>query len=155
MHACLWLGLRPSELDSIIKDQAKYLKVSTQGSIQIAEVYQSKLTGTNKANRWKAIPCFHKEQVLALQNITQNKVNKPLVKTIRSYSGVEGLGLYSGRKGFTDLMLSLGQSLEDISQWLGHASIERTWKHYKNKKLVHFKPVEAIPQTGSKAVNSK
>jgi integrase len=48
--------------------------------------------------------------------------------------------LRAGRKGFIDLMLDHGQSLEDISAWLGHQNIEMTWQKYRNKKRVSFKP---------------
>jgi integrase len=43
---------------------------------------------------------------------------------------------YGGRKGFQDLMLNRGQKLEDISAWMGHQSIEMTWKRYRNRKRV-------------------
>lgn len=144
LHACLWLGLRPSELDRIIENEDKYFQMKAHKHpvnseiIKVAGIYQPKLTGVSKDSRWKWIPCFHPEQVAALNNIATVEFKKPILKTIRKYSGVDTLGLYSGRKGFTDLMLDLGQSLENISQWLGHASIERTWKHYKDKNKITF-----------------
>jgi len=141
LKATLWLGLRPSELDLILADATKY-KVKSQGEINILSVYQAKLTGVSREKRWKSIPLFHPEMQAALEDIKGNRLSKPLVKTIKkSAPKIEGLGLYSGRKGFTDLMLSLGQTLENIAQWLGHASIERTWKHYKNKEVIDFVPV--------------
>jgi len=50
-----------------------------------------------------------------------------------------GYDLYSGRKGFTDLMLTKGQSLENISIWLGHSHISRTWASYRDKGPFQFK----------------
>lgn len=150
LHATLWLGLRPSELDNIIKDQDKYFQIKrqkhpeTKAQIKVVGIYQAKLTGVDKDNRWKWIPCFHPEQAQAIENIKSEVLKKPLVKTIKRYSGNDNLGLYSGRKGFTDLMLDLGQELENISQWLGHASIERTWKHYKNKNKITFNSLTKI-----------
>ena len=61
----------------------------------------------------------------------------PLVKTIRRHFGQEA-ALYGGRKGFTDLMLNRNQSLEHIAQWMGHSSIERTWRHYKSRHTYHY-----------------
>jgi integrase len=46
--------------------------------------------------------------------------------------------LYGGRKGFTDLMLANDQDFVHISQWMGHSSIERTWKNYKSKRVTHY-----------------
>lgn len=36
------------------------------------------------------------------------------------------------------MMLDKGQKIEDISQWLGHTSLDTTWAHYKNKEIVNF-----------------
>lgn len=142
MRATLWLGLRPSELDLILEDRSK-MKVEMQGAVPILYVYQSKMSTVSKAKRWKAIPCFLKEMQLALKDIENGVPQKSLVKTLRkALPKMDNVGLYSGRKGFTDLMLANGQSLENIASWLGHASIERTWKHYKNKKSVGFDKVE-------------
>lgn len=142
MRATLWLGLRPSELDLLISDSSKY-KVTMQGKTKVLAVYQSKLTGVAKSKRWKYIPLFHKEMKASLEDLQNSRLSKPLVKTIKkALPKVEGVGLYSGRKGFTDLMLSLGQNLEDIASWLGHSSIERTWKHYKAKDVVNFVPIK-------------
>lgn len=142
LRATLWLGLRPSELDLILKDSSKY-RVKQQDKVTILSIYQSKLTGVSKEKRWKHIPLIHSEMLAALTDIEEERISKPLVKTIRKVCPKpEGLGLYSGRKGFTDLMLSYNQSLENIASWLGHASIERTWKHYKDKDVIDFVPIK-------------
>lgn len=79
----------------------------------------------------------------ALEDIQNQRIKKPLVKTLKKAApSIPKIGLYSGRKGFTDLMLSLNQTLENIAMWMGHASIERTWKNYKNKEVVTFNPVK-------------
>jgi integrase len=54
-----------------------------------------------------------------------------------------GTTLYGGRKGFVDLMLSLGQNLENVSIWLGHKDISTTWEHYKDRDTLSFTPVTA------------
>jgi hypothetical protein len=38
------------------------------------------------------------------------------------------IDLYGGRKGFTDLMLSKRNTVENISIWMGHRTLDRTWK---------------------------
>ncbi len=102
-------------------------------------MYQAKLTALAKDKRWKHIPLIHPEMVQSLADIQKQVPRKPLVKTIKAAAPhLPKIGLYSGRKGFTDLMLSLGQSLENVAMWMGHASIERTWRNYKNKDVVNF-----------------
>jgi hypothetical protein len=141
LHASLWFGFRPSELDAIIEDRDAHLKVEEQDGVTVVGIYQGKLVSIDEHLRWRWVPCIHAEQSAALDRILNGHLQKTTVKTMRKAAPSDAgeIGLYSGRKGFTDLMLSLGQSLEDVTQWLGHTSIERTWKHYKNKKKVHFK----------------
>lgn len=50
--------------------------------------------------------------------------------------------LYCGRKGFTDFKISKGQTLENVSLYLGHKNIQTTWKFYKDRKRVDFNPTE-------------
>lgn len=137
LAATLYLGLRPSELDLIIEDKNKFLKSEIQDGVRVLGIYQSKLAGVSKDDRWKWLPLFLDEQREAYKNINKGILKKPLVKTIKKHLG-DGYGLYSGRKGFTDLMLGLNQRLEDVSAWLGHKNIDRTWRVYKQKRKVHF-----------------
>lgn len=130
-------GLRPIEVDGIFADKASWKVVTDRTTgVKILEVYQSKLTSIDEQDRWKLIPVIFDEQEQALDYI------KLGAKRPRSYHITEAsrgaYTLYAGRKGFTDWMLEQGQSLEDISAWLGHKSIERTWRHYKDKNKVHF-----------------
>ncbi|MGZ3769537.1 MAG: hypothetical protein ACXVCR_07395 [Bdellovibrio sp.] len=142
VRATLWLGLRPSELDAIIENPAN-LKVKMHGNTPVASIYQAKLISIPKEKRWKQIPLFHPEMKNALKDIQNEIVRKPLVKTLKKAApNLPGIGLYSGRKGFTDLMLSLNQTLENIALWMGHASIERTWKSYKAKDVINFNEVK-------------
>jgi len=49
------------------------------------------------------------------------------------------IDLYGGRKGFTDLMLSRGNTIENISIWMGHSTLDRTWRSYKQKQNFTFR----------------
>jgi hypothetical protein len=77
------------------------------------------------------------DQMRALQMLKSEEFRRPLLKTMRSKFG-EGVSLYGGRKGFPDLMLSLEQKIENISVWMGHSTIDRTWRSYKDKKRFHL-----------------
>lgn len=132
LYLSIWLGLRPSEVDSLLKEPS-----STTWALESAViwVYQSKLTGIARVLRLKPIPLIYPEQRYCIEIINARKFKRPLCKTIQKYFG-EKRTCYAGRKGFTDLMLEKGHSLEAVSQWMGHQSIERTWKVYKDKKKV-------------------
>ncbi len=122
MFVSLWFGLRPSELEAKRRVEGKHLWV-----------YQAKLSSLPEAKRWKVIPILYPEQAEALEYLVDAKVRKPLAKTIKKVLG-EGFGLYSGRKGFFDLMRSRDHSLEKISAWMGHTNIQRTWEKYRNRQ---------------------
>lgn len=124
-------GLRPKEIDG-------QWQISSDGSVDILHVYQTKLRGLASEQRWKLIPVLYPEQKKALAMLKLGGLKRPLCKTVVSVFG-EGFGLYSGRKGFTDMMLDRGQSIEAISAWLGHRTIDRTWRHYKSRSRVQYK----------------
>lgn len=134
LYLTVWLGLRPPEADRITE-----AKLTKEQGVSVLWVYQSKLRGVRKEDRYKPIPLLYPEQKLCLKLMKQ-EIKRPLVKTVQRHVS-HRLTLYGGRKGFTDLMLSKGQALEDISTWLGHSSIERTWRSYKQRQRVSFRPV--------------
>ena len=137
----LWFGLRPEEVDELKNENSTHpYYLETQDDVSILVVYQKKLENTipTEAERWKRIPILYPEQFEALKLIKRGKFERPLPKTMQRYLGKEHADTYSGRKSFTDLMLGLGQRLEDIHGWMGHTTIERTWKDYKNRRTVHF-----------------
>jgi|SRR6185437_7279820 len=134
LYLSVWLGLRPKEVDRIATAKVKH-----EQGVDVLWVYQTKIGGVTRDKRVKPIPLVYPEQRLCLGFIAQG-IHKPIVSTMQKYLG-PGVNLYGGRKGFVDLMLSKGQTLEDISVWLGHASIERTWKSYKQKQKVSFRKV--------------
>jgi hypothetical protein len=133
----VWFGLRPVEIDGL--HNPKTFRIEQHKGVPVLMVYQSKLTSVPKDKRWKPIPCIYKEQIQGLDIIKADTFKRPLAKTVRAHFGEEVTN-YGGRKGFVDLMLSKNQKLEDISVWLGHTGIERTWRSYKNKTRVSFTP---------------
>jgi hypothetical protein len=77
---------------------------------------------------------------------------RPILKTVRRHFGAR-VDLYGGRKEFPDLMLSLGHSLENISIWMGHSTLDRTWRSYKSRRRFHLSGYPAwrpSTATGSK-----
>lgn len=137
----VYLGLRPEEVDSL-KDKTKYkLSLDEATGVKVLWVYQSKLQAVAKDKRWKLIPLFMENQLLCLDIIAEGNFRKCSYKYARKVLP-EGTTFYGGRKNFIDMMLGYGQSLEDIHVWMGHTSIDTSWKHYKNKKLVNFIPVK-------------
>ena len=140
LYISVWLGLRPLEVDSL-KNESSFKYTETPNGTPVLWVYQTKLTSRPTWNRWKLIPLIFPEQKLCISLIKSGEFNRPSVKTIKRLFGTQ-ISTYGGRKGFTDLMLEKGQDFLDISQWLGHASIERTWRNYKNRLAIHFRDSE-------------
>lgn len=129
----VWFGLRPSEIDRL--KNPKNVKITQDSGVKILNVFQEKLSGIDRAKRWKLIPVLYPEQEIALGFVVSLNFRRPHSKVILPPK----VTLYGGRKGFVDLMLDRGQSLEDISMWMGHQSIETTWKKYRNKRRVSWK----------------
>jgi hypothetical protein len=140
LELSFYFGLRPIEVEGLRSKKTRRIETDTH-EIPILHVFQSKLRHhSNQA--WKAIPCILPKQRELLILIEEGNFRRPLAKTIQSYAKDERLTLYGGRKGFTDLMLENGQLLEDVSQWLGHSEIDRTWSNYKNKNRISWSPVK-------------
>lgn len=136
----VYLGLRPSEVDSL-KKEVNY-KLQVDGEKKVLWVYQPKLQSLPKEKRWKLIPLFLPQQLMCLDVIASGTFKKCSYKFARSVLP-KGVTFYGGRKNFIDMMLSYDQKLEDISNWLGHTSIDTSWKHYRNKKAVNFVKIES------------
>ena len=132
----VWLGLRPQEIDNLHDKNLWKLEIPVQGR-KILWVFQTKIVALPLEDRWKPIPILFEEQEFAIRIIESENFKRPLIKTMRKYFGFE-IDLYGGRKGFSDLMLSRGQALENISIWMGHSTLARTWVSYKNKKRFHL-----------------
>lgn len=139
LYLSVWLGLRPKEVDQL--HQSHLFRVETLPcGTKVLWVFQTKLTSIPRERRWKPIPLIFREQSRIVRIIKTGNFKRPLAKSVKRLFG-DRTTLYGGRKGFTDLMIAKGQSLENISQWLGHRSIERTWRSYKDTRVVHFHKV--------------
>jgi hypothetical protein len=133
----IWFGLRATEVDGLKKQGHFRIEYDAELEVDVLYVYQTKLTSLERDARWKPIPVIYPEQKKALEYIKAGTFARPIYKTLRKAFD-NRITLRSGRRGFTDLMLGLGQQLDDIAIWLGHATIDRTWKHYKNRRKVSF-----------------
>jgi len=136
IYLSVWLGLRPREIDQL-HDESLYRLQKTGDSTALLWVYQTKLASVPPRYRWKLIPLVFEGQTEVSKIIESGLFKRPLNKTMRHHFS-EHTTLYGGRKGFTDLMLSHQQRLENISQWMGHSTIERTWKNYKSRCITHY-----------------
>ncbi|MBI3294022.1 MAG: site-specific integrase [Deltaproteobacteria bacterium] len=132
----VWFGLRPKEVDSLHAKELWRVETLPSGR-KILWVFQTKIIALPPEDRWKPIPILYDEQHFALQIAESGHFRRPLRKTLRKHFGC-GVTLYAGRKGFTDLMLSKNQSLENISVWMGHSSLQRTWRSYKQRRKFHL-----------------
>lgn len=135
LFVSVWLGLRPQEIDNLHDDTMWKVETLPTGR-KLLWVFQTKIIALPPEDRWKPIPILFDEQHFALKIISDKNFKRPITKTIRKHIG-NGHDSYGGRKGFVDLMLSKSQTLENISIWMGHGTLSRTWRSYKNKKLYH------------------
>lgn len=132
----VWFGLRPKEIDQL--HRRKYWQIETLPTgRKVLWVFQTKIVALPAEDRWKPIPIIFDQQHFALKLIETGSFRRPLMKTVRQHFG-EGKTLYAGRKGFADLMLSKNQSIENISVWMGHSTLQRTWYSYKQRRKFHL-----------------
>jgi hypothetical protein len=136
IYLTVWFGLRPKEVDNL-HDVSMWKVETLFNGRKVLWVYQTKIVALPEVDRWKPIPILYSEQEVGLKILEEGVFKRPLVKTVREHFGKD-ISLYGGRKGFTDLMLSKGNSLESISIWMGHSTIGRTWKSYKNRRKYHI-----------------
>ncbi len=129
-------GLLPKEIDSLHNPEKWKIETLPNGR-KILWVFQTKIIALPVEDRWKPIPIIYPEQYFANRIIELGHFKRPLVKTIHKYFG-KGTTTYGGRKGFSDLMLSKGQAFENISIWMGHSTLQRTWKSYKSRRRFHL-----------------
>ena len=123
------------------------------------------MTTVDEDEKIKRIPIICEEQADAIELIKKGQAKRPTPKwlaehfkenklssdteqtddelreEIKKLSG-EVFDLYCGCKGFTNFMISKGQSLENISMLLGHKNIQTSWKFYKDLKRVDFDPTD-------------
>jgi hypothetical protein len=132
----VWLGLRPQEIDNLHETELWRVETPIVGR-KVFWIYQTKIIALPPDDRWKPIPILYEEQEFAMRIIESGNFKRPLVKTMRQYFSKD-IDLYGGRKGFTDLMLSKGNTIENISIWMGHSTLDRTWRSYKQKMKFHL-----------------
>lgn len=132
----VWLGLRPQEIDNLHELELWRVEKPVVGR-KVFWIFQTKIIALPPEDRWKPIPILYEEQEFALRIILSGNFKRPLLKTMRSYFPKD-IDLYGGRKGFTDLMLSKGNTIENISIWMGHSTLDRTWRSYKQKQKFHL-----------------
>lgn len=130
----IWFGLRPIEVDNLINPQTWKIEHNSAHKVDVLHVYQSKLTALTKAKRWKKIPILFKEQTKALEYLKEQTFKRPTRNTLKIIYPKAFITTYAGRKGFVNLMLSLDQTIEAISSWMGHQDISITWKKYRDKE---------------------
>lgn len=136
----LAMGLRPSELDRILTDKkARFHEITKpdKNGVRFLRIYQAKLINLEPSKRWKSIPILYPEQEQALEYIKIKNFKRPLTKTIHNFIG-SNFNNYAGRKGFMDWLLSMGQRFENISMYLGHTSLDRSLRSYKQKGVVYY-----------------
>jgi integrase len=129
-------GLRPLEVD-----EAEFTTELDENGVTIVIVYQSKLVHLKREDRYKRIPVQVELQKEALKLWQLGGVERPKTTEIQSAVGPE-YHLYAGRKGFEMWMSDLGETIDNISFYLGHRSLKRTLDHYKNKKITKYSIVK-------------
>lgn len=138
-----WFGLRPSEVDSLVQNSSNSkhsaAEIETnQSGIKVLKVFQSKIEDENVDKAYKFIPILFSEQIEALKLLPN--IRRPKPQSLKAV--VPKLDTYGGRKGFADLMQSLGQQIEHVSIWLGHTDIKMTLATYKQRSNVPFTQVK-------------
>ena len=134
----LWFGLRPAEVDNLTDETKFRLEEDPARKLTVLWVYQPKLSSLPRDERWKLIPVLYKEQKEALRIVREEEFKRPLVKTLEAHLK-PGATPYAGRKGFHALMSAKGNTFEDISAWMGHRSLDRTWLDYVERLKVSLK----------------
>ncbi len=132
MFVAFSFGLRPTECDWLLSQPHTPIEYDKQNKCQVLKIYQSKLTSVDHKDRFKVIPVYLENQKEALKLIESKNFKRPLNKTLKRIFD-HNVQTYSPRKSFTDFMLENKFQLEDISIFLGHRSIDMTWRHYKGR----------------------
>jgi hypothetical protein len=129
MYVSLWFGLRPQEMRGLGNPALTYFSIDTEKGVELLNIKQTKLSNLPEDSQWKGIPILYPEQRLAAEMIRKQATATPLPKTIQRYTKGNHK-LYAGRKGFGPLMWDKGHDIVEVSSWLGHKSIDRTYSDY-------------------------
>lgn len=143
-------GLHPSEADRIIGN----VETTFENGAEILLVEQTKTVFDNSGrDKVKRIPILCDEQQKCIEILRSGTAERPHPKWIdkmakepqKKYNRFQKYDCYSPRKGATDYWLKeLEQSLENCALFLGHRSIDTTWKHYKDKNKAYFTPTDFV-----------
>jgi hypothetical protein len=124
----VWFGLRPGEVDLLALPSApKTWRIEKER----LWVFQPKLQGVKLKDRTKAILIFHEEQKKLVAEIGKPIKRPKRKRFLKVFKPTQTL--YGGRKGFVALMKGLGRTFEEVSAWLGHQNINRTYQSYFDK----------------------
>lgn len=129
LYLTLWFGLRPFELNNVKYSVYRH----EEKGVDVIKIYQPKLMELPEEERWKHIPILYPEQAKCIEILDSKQYQRPLAKTVSRYFG-EDFHLYGGRKAFTDIMMARGQDFIEVSSWMGHQNLDRTWRNYMKKK---------------------
>ncbi len=143
--ATFYLGLRPEELMKTSNGGKHYSKYTDlKSGLDVVMVYQEKLQGVPENKRTKHIPIKWDEQKNAVSIIENRNFHKPNYKKIKSLAQAlncnadgKALGLYSGRKGFTNWCFDKGETdFVGVASWLGHLDTATTYAIYLDRSKV-------------------
>ena len=134
----LWFGLRPEEMRNL--DNPSLTEFVTVDGQECLHVKQTKLSALPDDEQWKLIPIRYPEQRLAAEIIKTRAAAIPLAKTIQRHTK-GNYKLYAGRKGFSPLMWDKGHDIVEVSSWLGHKSIDRTYRDYMRWQKLKLRKV--------------
>jgi hypothetical protein len=131
--------LRPQEVRNLNRGpEFSYFDHNNEENVDVLNVLQTKLVNLSEEDQWKGIPILHPEQREAAMMVQKGIFEEPLPKTIKRYT-LGNHHLYAGRKGFGPLMWGLGHDVVEVSSWLGHKSIDRTYRDYMKWKRLKIR----------------
>ncbi len=145
LFVSLWLGLRPIETDQLSGVKLDIQK--NDAGILVLAVNQTKIETEDESESIKYIPILFEQQQTAISILKSGEIERPTPTMLKKVSG-EKIDTYCARKGFVDLMQSLGQQIDHASIWMGHKDIKTTLKHYKNPLNVPFTLAKKETPTG-------
>jgi transcriptional regulator with XRE-family HTH domain len=143
--ATFYLGLRLEELMKTSNNGKHYAKYTDMKSgLDVVMIYQEKLQGVPENKRTKHIPIKWDEQKNAVSIIENRNFQKPTYKKIKALARAlncnadgKALGLYSGRKGFSNWCFDKGEkSHASVASWLGHLDPSTTFAIYLDRTKV-------------------
>ncbi len=139
LHASVWFGLRPREVDNLGTSNEELWYVSNDGQFDVLSVFQEKLyeRGVRKEDCWKHLPAVFPEQEQIIQWLREClSFVRPKGAGGRFMRNTFGPGFshYAGRNNFSGMLRDRGFDLETRKHWLGHLSIKTT-EQYDRKTM--------------------